>query len=73
MLNDRSCSNEFNQGDSLHDSMKCGGYIFYHGHQSSMINGALDVSGKLSLAQDASISSWAWWHVETTTLMCKVY
>ena len=40
-----------------------------HRHQSSMLSGALDASGKFGKAKDAAVSSWAWGHVETATTL----
>ena len=51
-----NCSG-FTQGDSLHDSMKCGGSILNQRHISNMLNRALDVYGKFSLTQDAVVAS----------------
>ena len=45
--------------DSLHSGIKCGGYHTPLRHQSSMLNWTLDASGKLDLAQDAEVKSWA--------------
>ena len=69
-----NCSG-FTQEDSFYRSMKCWGTTLHHGHEPMhMLLRTMDSTGKIGLAQDATVTSWsglqmlsapeAWWQVE---------